>query len=59
MPNCFAHHQAIWNDPQISNDLNPPPLVEDPDRFYRSGENLPMVAHNAVFDLKHIVYTVL
>jgi hypothetical protein len=22
----------------FNNDLNPPPLVEDPDRFYRSGE---------------------
>jgi len=22
----------------FSFDLNPPPLVEDPDRFYRSGE---------------------
>jgi hypothetical protein len=22
----------------LSFDLNPPPLVEDPDRFYRSGE---------------------
>jgi hypothetical protein len=24
----------------ISSDLSPPPLVEDPDRFYRSGENI-------------------
>jgi hypothetical protein len=23
----------------ISLDISPPPLVEDPDRFYRSGEN--------------------
>jgi hypothetical protein len=24
-------------EPEISFDLNPPPLVEDPERFYRSG----------------------
>jgi len=24
----------------VSSDLSPPPLVEDPDRFYRSGENV-------------------
>jgi hypothetical protein len=23
----------------LSSDLNPPPQVEDPERFYRSGEN--------------------
>ncbi len=27
-----------WRRKRISFDLSPPPLVEDPDRFYRSGE---------------------
>ncbi len=28
---------------EITFGLNPPPLVEDPDRFYRSGENCPWI----------------
>jgi len=34
----YAPFGARFPVRKISFDLNPPPLVEDPDRFYRSGE---------------------
>ncbi len=30
----------------VSFDLNPPPLAEDPDRFYRTGESPAMSGQN-------------